>query len=116
GHSRAVDQCPLSGVKRTWRLHCEMAAYDPRRTLRDRRPVADHHRCSDYWVEYHTLSNMPCAGHRSVIEKNVNGTARFLSYKNLPRPECTGLYEGPWIKAAGGQRCRMREALLLSDH
>ena len=25
-------QCPLSGVKRTWRLQCEMSAYDPKRT------------------------------------------------------------------------------------
>jgi hypothetical protein len=25
--------CPLLGVKRTWRLHCEMSAYDPKRTL-----------------------------------------------------------------------------------
>ena len=24
-------KCPLSGVKRTWRLHCEMSAYDPKR-------------------------------------------------------------------------------------
>ena len=24
-------QCPLSGVKRPWRLHCEMSAFDPKR-------------------------------------------------------------------------------------
>ncbi len=31
-------QCPLSGVKRTWRLHCEMSANDPKRTLRQSGP------------------------------------------------------------------------------
>src|SRR5262249_47260562 len=32
GHPRRALQCPLSGVKRTWRLHCEMSAYDPKGT------------------------------------------------------------------------------------
>ena len=30
-----------------------------------------------------------------VIEKNVRGTVRLLSYKNRPRPECNGLHGGP---------------------
>ena len=33
GHFAAESQCPLSGVKRTCRLHCEMSAYDQKRTL-----------------------------------------------------------------------------------
>jgi hypothetical protein len=30
----SVEPAPhlLSGVKRTWRLHCEMSVYDPKRT------------------------------------------------------------------------------------
>jgi hypothetical protein len=31
-HSIDTLQCPLSGVKRTWRVQCEMSAYDPKRT------------------------------------------------------------------------------------
>src|SRR5262249_1876696 len=31
--SPRTAECPLSGVKRTWRLHCEMSANDPKRTL-----------------------------------------------------------------------------------
>ena len=26
-HAACTDECPLSGVERTWRLHCEMSAY-----------------------------------------------------------------------------------------
>src|SRR5215831_12778294 len=33
GHFFLHRKCPLSGVKRTWRLHCEMFAYDPKRTF-----------------------------------------------------------------------------------
>jgi heterodisulfide reductase subunit A-like polyferredoxin len=32
GHCKIDVQCPLLGVKRTCRLHCEMSAYDPKRT------------------------------------------------------------------------------------
>jgi len=32
--SDRAHECPLSGVKRTWRLHCEMSACEPKRTLR----------------------------------------------------------------------------------
>src|SRR5262245_30375220 len=32
GHRLVHCKCPLSGVKRTWRLRCEMSAYDPKRT------------------------------------------------------------------------------------
>src|SRR6266550_1613449 len=34
GHCVRDIQCPLSGVKRSWRLHCEMSANanDPKRT------------------------------------------------------------------------------------
>ena len=31
-HFNRGHDCPLSGVKRTWRLHCEMSAFDPKRT------------------------------------------------------------------------------------
>ena len=31
-HSKCADRCPLSGVKRTSRLHCKMSAFDPKRT------------------------------------------------------------------------------------
>jgi putative ABC transport system substrate-binding protein len=27
-----LNQCPLLGIKRTWRLHCEMSAFDPKLT------------------------------------------------------------------------------------
>jgi hypothetical protein len=30
--AKIVAQSPLSGVKRTWRLRCEMSAYDRERT------------------------------------------------------------------------------------
>jgi hypothetical protein len=33
GHRRAADQCPLSGVKRTSKIHGVTSAYDPERTL-----------------------------------------------------------------------------------
>jgi hypothetical protein len=33
--SLAAPPCPLSGVKRTWRLRYEMSANDPKRTLFD---------------------------------------------------------------------------------
>jgi hypothetical protein len=39
GHSYRTHQCPLWGVKRTWRLHREMSAYDPKRTCE---PPLDH--------------------------------------------------------------------------
>jgi len=29
GHFICTEQCLLLGVSRTWRLHCEMSAYDP---------------------------------------------------------------------------------------
>ena len=32
GHGLVHCKCPLSGVKRTWRLHCGMSANDPKRT------------------------------------------------------------------------------------
>jgi hypothetical protein len=32
GHRFARRQCLLLGVKQTWRLHCEMSAFDPKRT------------------------------------------------------------------------------------
>ena len=32
-HITRAHQCPVLGVKRTWRLHCEMSANDPNRTL-----------------------------------------------------------------------------------
>jgi hypothetical protein len=32
GHPAHSLECPLSGVKRTWRAQCEMSAYDPKRT------------------------------------------------------------------------------------
>jgi len=31
--SRALNQCPLSGVKQTWVEHCSMSAVDPTRTF-----------------------------------------------------------------------------------
>ena len=34
GHAARANECPLSGVKRTWQLHCGMSAYDPKRTCR----------------------------------------------------------------------------------
>ena len=30
--AKTAHQCWLSGVKRTWRVHCEMSAFDPKRT------------------------------------------------------------------------------------
>jgi hypothetical protein len=33
GHPSLHRTCPLLGVKRTWRLHYEMSAYDPKRTI-----------------------------------------------------------------------------------
>jgi hypothetical protein len=33
GHPSSADQCPLSGVKRTWRIAVQMSAFDPKRTL-----------------------------------------------------------------------------------
>jgi hypothetical protein len=35
GHGDDADQCPLSGVKRTWAEGLAMSAYDPKRTLAD---------------------------------------------------------------------------------
>jgi hypothetical protein len=32
GHYVRGSECPLLGVKRTLRLHCEMSAFDPKRT------------------------------------------------------------------------------------
>jgi hypothetical protein len=32
GHAAYIVECLLLGVKRTWRLHCEMSAYDPKQT------------------------------------------------------------------------------------
>jgi membrane protein len=45
GHRR---ECPLLGVKRTWRLRCEMSASDPKRTSATR------------------LASMACAGHYGI--------------------------------------------------
>jgi hypothetical protein len=33
GHHARRTECPLSEVKRTCRLHCELSAYDPKRTF-----------------------------------------------------------------------------------
>ena len=33
GHHWSPFQCPLSGGRATWRLPCEMSAYDPKRTF-----------------------------------------------------------------------------------
>jgi hypothetical protein len=33
GHSSNTTECPLLGIKRTWRVRCEMSAYDPKRTF-----------------------------------------------------------------------------------
>ena len=30
GHSGGINQCPLSGVKRTWLLRRKMSAFDPK--------------------------------------------------------------------------------------
>jgi hypothetical protein len=30
--NRYANKCPFPRVKRTWRLHCEMSAFDPKRT------------------------------------------------------------------------------------
>jgi hypothetical protein len=32
GRLEAADECPLLGVKRTWRRHAVMSAFDPKRT------------------------------------------------------------------------------------
>ena len=32
GHAELHCTCPLSGVKRTWRLQCKTSAFDPKRT------------------------------------------------------------------------------------
>ena len=70
GHLGSTKPCPLSGVKRTWRLHCEMSASDPKRTIICRQ------RC---------LSRLPgCAmaslclfGRRTVVGQPDSSSARY---------------------------------------
>jgi hypothetical protein len=44
-------ECPLSGVKRTWRLHRKMSAFDPKRTTYFHRTWFHSRRreCSEEW-------------------------------------------------------------------
>jgi hypothetical protein len=42
GHPTWTDECPLSGVKRTWRGLVSMSAYDPKQTRLDLRSGARH--------------------------------------------------------------------------
>ena len=45
GHPTRTDECPLLGVKRTWRARAVMSANDPKRTLPLALSSASEDRC-----------------------------------------------------------------------
>src|SRR5512139_2091655 len=68
GHAESRAECPLSRVKRTCRLHCEMSANDPKRTFKG--PLN--------WV---TADGQPTTGgFNSEFETVSNADIRWSNY------------------------------------
>ena len=84
GHQTTSRQCPLLGVKRTWRLHCEVSAYDlgcvKTQKFEKRRELFSQIK------QKRTRSRIPAA--IIAIQKNVHSIAVARRYVfTQPRPK-----------------------------